>query len=1349
MAEESNRSAAAMATRTAGEALAAATKEGTGGAPRTPSPSRMRAAKSTVPRQSSLPNRANSPANMHHLINRNILSYPVGKIPSGPQSCSQSFGGTMRRKDQFGSPSYPSPLDRIRTGKRERAAQLGLSTSFNTSLDFNQTFPLTEPPSSAQATELASTQDMAPAGCTLDKFKGDELHSLSFAGGLSKGSFAPTPTPPPLNISLGRSWSFYNFVGGAQTGMVLPTTVRNPNKAMLTIEARSTKILVASKMAGELFGYNPEEMIGKKMTDLLSLQNREGPQALMEEHLETSGQVVMVSGKVFDVVDTSGLSIPVSLWMKKLTDEENPKCLVVMEPVERTSGSVVFDITGAIVRASEEIVHLHGFTSESELVGMSVKQILPHLSLPPINGNMDAAVKKQQVTGRTRDGSSFPTSVHVKKFEPQQLLDNASLDDTGQASNFSLANHRGTPDLQSTGGSWADYDLSRPPEKAEGAVSLGDQLFCASVWVFANISGLVTILPDGTIHSINSTFSVMLFGQPKDDLIGKHITSIVPEFYEHVDMLDDSSMPLPPLDDDSYEEESEEEFNLPTSRPASKVPEPAAPPTSGQTGDSPKGEGDDIIMHPAEEASHVGLERPDTADLIRAAGEIAAGLETPDILPRPESATTDELLCAGDNGLDLSQEEEAGVDLLGLPSCVHGSRHESTEVQIGSESALGKVSELGGEASPKRQVKSAGQTSPGKVSEEIARFERLSLGGEEEGKASKMMGGGDAGSREVEGVSANSENVEDKKAEGDEGSSSGSDVATGIQLDLNSVGSEEGEVLTAREVKPEDRTPPKDGAVTEEIGSRRTCWTETGSVSTSSPPAAPSAEKEREANNNMSCSASGESSKVDKDDSILGSNDTTPVTGDHQESAKAVYTSTPAGKLGRPFSLISSGPIPEGGFMGMARHRDGNALGIMFQIKQIELDDGGSLYCIWMSRDPAEQTDGGHMSTSIPHASSIDSTCNSSFNTKSMGEMVAKVASKNVNLESSMSMEQDDKRLGQGEYERHYTTLQSIGKGAFGFVKMATQKTDNKMVVVKFIRRAKVLKENWVDDPKLGGVPLEVAFLRMLDHPNIVKALDHFENTEFLQLVMEKHGSGIDLFEFIDRQPNFDEPLASYMFRQVVAAVQYLHDHGIVHRDVKDENVILDERFHIKLIDFGSAAYFKPGKKFSTFCGTMEYCSPEVLLGNRYSGPELELWALGVTLYTLVFGENPFYDVEETIEAILKPPFPVSTSLMQLISWLLHPEPEWRCTLPQLQSSGWLQQPVDINIYKWNEVMPPEGPSESKDVPDSTSDAFQNILEDSAGSAEADQLRREFERCLALDEEYEELVRLRGLNASV
>lgn len=114
---------------------------------------------------------------------------------------------------------------------------------------------------------------------------------------------------------------------------------------------------------------------------------------------------------------------------------------------------------------------------------------------------------------------------------------------------------------------------------------------------------------------------------------------------------------------------------------------------------------------------------------------------------------------------------------------------------------------------------------------------------------------------------------------------------------------------------------------------------------------------------------------------------------------------------------------------------------------------------------------------------------------------------------------------------------------------------------------------------------MEVYLLSTLKHPNIVSVLDVFENEKFFQLVMEKHGSGMDLFEFIDRRPLMDEQLGSYIFRQIVNAINYLLELKILHRDIKDENIIIDQYFHVKLIDFGSATFMEDGKLFSTFYG--------------------------------------------------------------------------------------------------------------------------------------------------------------------
>uniref|UniRef100_A0A8C8XCJ4 non-specific serine/threonine protein kinase n=1 Tax=Panthera leo TaxID=9689 RepID=A0A8C8XCJ4_PANLE len=121
----------------------------------------------------------------------------------------------------------------------------------------------------------------------------------------------------------------------------------------------------------------------------------------------------------------------------------------------------------------------------------------------------------------------------------------------------------------------------------------------------------------------------------------------------------------------------------------------------------------------------------------------------------------------------------------------------------------------------------------------------------------------------------------------------------------------------------------------------------------------------------------------------------------------------------------------------------------------------------------------------------------------------------------------------EGAYSRKYSTLSPLGSGAFGFVWTAVDREENKEVVVKFIKKEKVLEDCWIEDPKLGKVTLEIAILSRVEHANIIKVVDVFENQEFFQLVMEKHGSGLDLFAFIDRHPGLDEPLASYIFRQV------------------------------------------------------------------------------------------------------------------------------------------------------------------------------------------------------------------------
>ncbi|XP_058273929.1 PAS domain-containing serine/threonine-protein kinase isoform X1 [Hemibagrus wyckioides] len=393
-------------------------------------------------------------------------------------------------------------------------------------------------------------------------------------------------------------------------------------------------------------------------------------------------------------------------------------------------------------------------------------------------------------------------------------------------------------------------------------------------------------------------------------------------------------------------------------------------------------------------------------------------------------------------------------------------------------------------------------------------------------------------------------------------------------------------------------------------------------------------------------------------------------------------TSTPKRPLSTPATpLCPRTLIQEGRFQANCYHRDGTPIEVQCDVRRAAVSTEGVVFCVWLS--------GSHLF--LHKQETLQSTQTSTAESSTEDGLASRLrevseVDQGKGLRSSMSLEQSG--ACEGQFEAVYHPLQPIGKGAFGVVWLASRRHDEQEVVVKFIRKSRVVEECWVEDPELGQVTQEVAILARLCHPNIVKVLEVFENENFFQMVMEKHGDGLDLFEFIDMQPRLDEPLASYIFRQLVSAVTYLRGKGILHRDIKDENIIINTAFHIRLIDFGSATLLEPGLLFHAFYGTLEYCSPEVLQGNPYKGPELEMWSLGVLIYTLLFSENPFCSVEETIQAKLNIPCDISTDLRSLLAGLLHPEPTERMTLEELLHEPWIRQPINLAEYSWNEVFP-------------------------------------------------------------
>lgn len=261
-----------------------------------------------------------------------------------------------------------------------------------------------------------------------------------------------------------------------------------------------------------------------------------------------------------------------------------------------------------------------------------------------------------------------------------------------------------------------------------------------------------------------------------------------------------------------------------------------------------------------------------------------------------------------------------------------------------------------------------------------------------------------------------------------------------------------------------------------------------------------------------------------------------------------------------------------------------------------------------------------------------------------------------------------------------FVILEQLGAGAYGEVKLARYKKNNaKKMVLKYVTKRRILVDTWTRDRRLGTVPLEIHvmdYLRRdgLIHPNIVEMVDFFEDDVNYYIEMLPHGiPGMDLFDYIELRANMEEEECRNIFKQVVDAIHHLHTKAlVVHRDIKDENVVLDGEGKIKLIDFGSAAYLKNGP-FDVFVGTIDYAAPEVLQGRSYRGKEQDVWALGILLYTIVYKENPFYNVEEILDHPLRVPFlPFSEDCIELIRKMLDRDVDERITITEVMEHPWM-----------------------------------------------------------------------------
>jgi serine/threonine protein kinase len=254
----------------------------------------------------------------------------------------------------------------------------------------------------------------------------------------------------------------------------------------------------------------------------------------------------------------------------------------------------------------------------------------------------------------------------------------------------------------------------------------------------------------------------------------------------------------------------------------------------------------------------------------------------------------------------------------------------------------------------------------------------------------------------------------------------------------------------------------------------------------------------------------------------------------------------------------------------------------------------------------------------------------------------------------------------------NYNIWSDIGRGTYGVVKFATYKPTERKFAIKIYER------NKIQEPlRKKSIKREISILKKLNHPGIVQLIEVIEGERNLYLVME-YIQGCSLQSFVHKKPwkRLDEQEAVGLFVQIIEALEYCHSKNISHRDIKLENILIENSNKIKIIDFGFATCKQ--KKNYIYCGTPNYMAPEIIKKIDYLGPPVDIWACGVLLYIITTGGFPFGSSKESkvFKKIIKGeivfPDSISYNCKMLITDMLDPDPDTRITASQILEHPWV-----------------------------------------------------------------------------
>ncbi|XP_041075100.1 serine/threonine-protein kinase BRSK2 isoform X3 [Polyodon spathula] len=251
-----------------------------------------------------------------------------------------------------------------------------------------------------------------------------------------------------------------------------------------------------------------------------------------------------------------------------------------------------------------------------------------------------------------------------------------------------------------------------------------------------------------------------------------------------------------------------------------------------------------------------------------------------------------------------------------------------------------------------------------------------------------------------------------------------------------------------------------------------------------------------------------------------------------------------------------------------------------------------------------------------------------------------------------------------------YRLEKTLGKGQTGLVKLGVHCVTCQKVAIKIVNREKL------SESVLMKVEREIAILKLIEHPHVLKLHDVYENKKYLYLVLE-HVSGGELFDYLVKKGRLTPKEARKFFRQIISALDFCHSHSICHRDLKPENLLLDEKNNIRIADFGMASLQVGDSLLETSCGSPHYACPEVIRGEKYDGRKADVWSCGVILFALLVGALPFDDdnlrnlLEKVKLGVFHMPHFIPPDCQNLLRGMIEVDATKRLTLEQIQKHTW------------------------------------------------------------------------------